>query len=365
MKITSVDVVQVQVPAYDPPFVWRKGLSGSEPAVTGAWLVLKTDAGIVGLSFTGRGVILQDAVDRRLRAELLGQDPLAREFLWNRLWESDRMERYPAALMSVIDIALWDIGAKAAGMPLHQLLGSFRTEIPAYASTVTYSSIEEYLDVADQCLELGFTAIKLHAWGDPRQDATLSLALREHVGPDVPLMYDGSAGFDLLDATYVGKALAEADYLWYEEPMREFSVTAYKRLAERVDVPLMVCEVAEGAHMATADFIASGCAGVVRAGPGLRGGITGAMRTAHLADSFLLRAEIHGGGLAARHLCLAISNTTYYEALVDSNPVRRPAEVDAAGNVTATTTPGIGWESEWALNGAPSALLEIDAVNIH
>ncbi|MFF3602034.1 enolase C-terminal domain-like protein, partial [Kitasatospora indigofera] len=327
-----------------------------DPAVDGAWLVLKTDAGVVGLSFSNRGAILQDAVDRRLRAELLGQDPLAREYLWHRLWEIDRIERFPVALMSVVDIAIWDIGGKAAGLPLHQLLGSYRSSIPAY---------EEYLDVADQCLELGFTAIKLHAWGDPRQDAKLSLALREHVGPDVPLMYDGSAGFDLLDATYVGTALAEADYLWYEEPMKEFSVTAYKRLAERVDVPLLVCEVAEGSHMATADFIASGCAGAVRAGPGLRGGITGAMRTAHLADSYLLRAEVHGGGLAARHLCMAISNTTYYEALVDSNPVRRPIEVDAAGNVTATTTPGIGWESAWEAGGAPAALVDIEAVEFH
>ena len=364
MKITGVDVVLVETPAYEPAFNWRHGLHGSAPADVGAWLVLRTDSDVVGLSFTNRGVILQDAVDRYLRTELVGQDPLAREFIWHRLWELDRMERYPVHLMAVIDTALWDIGGKAAGLPLHQLLGSYRSSIPAYASTVTFDSIEEYLDVADQCLELGFPAIKLHAWGDARMDAKLSLALREHVGPDIPLMYDGSAGFDLLDATYVGQALSEAGYLWYEEPMKEFSITAYKRLGERVDVPLMVCEVAEGAHMTTADFIDSGCAGVVRAGPGLRGGITGAMRTAHLADAYLLRAEIHGGGLAARHLCMAISNTTYYEALVDSPQVLRPAEVDASGKVTATTTPGIGWESEWAEAGVPAELAKINAINI-
>lgn len=363
MKITGVDVVLVDTPAYEPAFNWRHGLHGSAPADVGGWLVLHTDSDVVGLSFTNRGVILKDAVDRRLRTELVGQDPLAREFIWHRLWELDRMERYPVHLMAIVDIAIWDIGAKAAGMPLHQLLGSFRSSIPAYASTVTFDSIEEYLDVADQCLELGFPAIKLHAWGDAKQDAKLSLALREHVGPDVPLMFDGSAGFDVLDATYVGKALAEADYLWYEEPMKEFSITAYKQLSERVDVPLMVCEVAEGAHMTTGDFIASGCADVVRAGPLLRGGITGAMRTAHLADSYLLRAEIHGGGLAARHLCMAISNTTYYEALVDSPKVVRPAEVDALGNVRATTAPGIGWESDWGESGVPRELTQIVALN--
>ena len=355
--ITSVHVVRVRVPAHSPSFVWRDGLPGSEPEADGAWLVLKTDGGITGLCFTIRGAQLQDIVDRRMRVELVGQDPLAREYLWHRLWEVDRIDRFPLSIFGIIDVALWDIGAKAAGMPLHQLLGTFRSEIPAYASTVTFRSVAEYLDVADQCLELGFSAIKLHAWGDARRDAQLSLALREHLGPGIPLMFDGSAGYDLLDATYLGHALSEADYLWYEEPMKEFSVTAYRRLGEQVAVPLMVCEVAEGAHMKTADFIASGCADVVRTSSGLRGGVTGAMRTAHLADSFLIRAEVHGGGLVARHLCLAISNTTYYEALVVSNRVERPAEVDALGNVTATKSPGIGWEEEWSRSSVPAELM--------
>ena len=362
MLITSVEVVRVSVPAQDPPFRWREGLPGSDPEVDGAWLVVRTDDGVVGLSFTNRGVILQDIVDRRLRAELVGQDPLARELLWHRLWEIDRIERYPVHIMGTVDVAIWDIGAKAAKLPLFQLLGSFRSSIPAYASTVTFESIEEYLDVADQCLELGFPAIKLHAWGDARADARLSEALREHVGPDVPLMYDGSAAFDLLDATYLGRALSEADYLWYEEPMKEFSVGAYKALGERVDIPLLVCEVAEGAHMAAADFIASGCASAVRTSAVLRGGVTGAMRIAHLADAHLLRAEVHGGGLVARHLCMAIKNNTYYEALVLSNPVARPREVGADGHVHPPLTPGVGWESEWEESGPPRELVEVDAV---
>ncbi len=356
MKITAVDVVLVAVPASSPPFAWRAGLPGSEPAVETGWLVVQTDAGITGYASSIRGVQLADIVDRRLRGELIGKDPLQREFLWHRVWELDRIDRFPVGIFGLVDTALWDIGAKAAGLPLNQFLGPFREAIPAYASTVTYDTVEEYLDVADQCLELGFTAIKLHAWGDARKDAALCLALRERVGPGVPLMYDGSAGFDLLDAIYLGRALGEADYLWYEEPMREFNVTSHKRLGESIDVPLMVCEVAEGAHLATADFIASGCADVVRTSAVLRGGVTGAMRIAHLADSFQLRAEVHGGGLVARHLVLAISNTTYYEALVTGTHVKRPAEVDANGMVSATTAPGIGWEEQWALTGVPEGL---------
>ncbi len=355
MIITAVEVVRVTLPAYDPPFIWRDGLPGSEPELDAGWLVIRTDAGITGLSFALRGAILQDIVDRRLRPELLGQDPIAREFLWHRVWELDRIDRFPVFVQGMVDVALWDIAGKAVDLPVYKLLGSFRESLPAYASTVTFGSIEEYLDVADQCLELGYPAIKLHAWGDARRDARLVEGLREHVGPDIPLMYDGSAGFDLLDAVYVGKALAGADYLWYEEPMRESSITAYKWLGERVDVPLIVAEVAEGAHRNTADFIASGCAAAVRTSTGLRGGFTGAMRTAHLADSFLLRAEVHGPGVAARNLCMAISNTTYYESLIDSNPARRPSEVDADGNIHAPTLPGVGFEESWT-EGPPAEL---------
>ena len=154
-------------------------------------------------------------------------------------------------------------------------------------------------------------------------------------------MYDGSAGFDLPDAVYLGHALAEAGYRWYEEPMREFSVTAYRWLAERVDVPLLVGETSDGSHLNTADFIASGCATYVRTSANHRGGITGAMRIAHLADSFRLRAEVHGPTEPAVHLCMAIPNCTYYESLVKSNPVTREPRVGPDGLVHAPTDPGI------------------------
>ena len=346
MRITEVLLHLVPYAAVTP-FRWRDGLPGSDPAGIGAVLRIRTDSGLEGIATSVRGVIVNDVIARRLRAELIGQDPLQKEWLWHRVWELDRIEEFPLYVLGLIDTALWDLTGKVAGLPVYQLLGGYRSSIPAYASTVTYGSIEEYLDVADQCLELGYPAIKLHAWGDARRDAALCLALRGHVGDAVPLMYDGSAGFDLADSIYLGHALSDAGYLWYEEPMREFSITAYTWLAERVRVPLLVAETSDGVHMNAADFIASGCATFVRTSSGLKGGLTGAMRIAHLADSFRLRAEVHGGGLVNRHLCMAISNTTYYESLVKTNPVEREPVVDAQGLVHAPTAPGIGFESEW------------------
>ncbi|MEU8567926.1 enolase C-terminal domain-like protein [Streptomyces pathocidini] len=344
MRITHVECHLIKVPGAEPPFVWRDGLPGSSPDTEGAVLRVCTDEGPEGVAFAPRhGRIVQEVVDRVLRPELTGADPLRREWLWHRVWELDRVEELPLYLLGLADVALWDLAAKAAGLPLWQLLGGYRTSIPAQASTVTFPTVEEYLDVADQVRELGYTSIKLHAWGDWRRDAELCLKLREHVGDGFPLAYDGSAGFDLPDAIRLGRALSEADYLWYEEPMREFSVTAYQLLAQKVDVPLLVAETSDGAHMNSADFIAAGAATAgVRTSSELRGGITGAMRTAHLADAFRLRAEVHGPIIPHRHLCMAIPNNTYYESLIPANPARREDCLDAAGLLHAPTEPGIG-----------------------
>ncbi|WP_285567681.1 enolase C-terminal domain-like protein [Streptomyces sp. RTGN2] len=345
MKITSVEVHRVEVPPADPPFLWREGLAGSARVGDGAVLHLGTDEGAEGVALFARPgayAMLTSLVDVVFREELLGADPFQREWLWHRVWELDRIHELPLPALGLIDTALWDLAGRYYDEPVWRLLGGYRTSIPAYASTSTFANTEEFLDVADQSLALGYRGIKLHAWGDARRDAALCLALREHVGPDVPLMYDGSAGFDLPDAIHLGRALSEADYLWYEEPMREFSISSYRRLAECVDIPLLVAETSDGAHMNAADFIKAGAATFgVRASTNLRGGVTGAMRIAHLADSFQLRAEVHGSDLPNHHLCMAIPNTTYYESLVTSAHVVRERHVDADGLVHAPTAPGI------------------------
>ncbi|MFF4763749.1 hypothetical protein [Streptomyces sp. NPDC001292] len=152
----------VDLPA-QPVFRWRRGLPGSEGPVVGGILRIHTDQGLCGEAHTRRGTILNDLVERRIRQDLLGRDPSHRELLWHRLWELDRIEEFPIYVLGLVDIALWDLAGGAAGLPVHQLLGTYREAIPAYASTATFSSIEEYLDVADQCLASGFAAIKLHA----------------------------------------------------------------------------------------------------------------------------------------------------------------------------------------------------------
>lgn len=342
MKITSIRVEQQTVPVKHQ-FVWRKGLPGSGTTFDSARIVVETDEGISGVAYSSHGLVVKEIIERRVEPDLLGLDPLMKEYVWHRLWELDRIEEMPIYGLGLIDIALWDLCAKVAGLPLYKLLGGFRDRIPVYASTVTYASIEEFLDIADQCIDYGFRAIKLHAWGDPKQDAKLGQALRAHVGPDIELMYDGSAGFDLIDAIYVGRALAEAGFFWYEEPMREFNIDAYRRLRDKVDIPLLSGETSDGAHFNIADFIAFDAAEMVRTSTHYKGGVTGAMRIAHLAQAFNMRAEVHGGGMANLAIACAIPNTTWYESLVKTNPIIVEPGIGRDGCISPPDVPGIGW----------------------
>jgi L-alanine-DL-glutamate epimerase-like enolase superfamily enzyme len=349
MKITAVETEIIETKVKHK-YVWRKGLPGSGESNISTRLTIKTDEGIDGVAYAARGPIFVDLVDRRLRGILIGQDPLLKEHLWHEAWEIDRIEELPIYALGVIDIALWDLTAKVAGLPLYKVIGGARDSIDCYASTVTFRDIPEFLDVADQCLEYGFKAIKLHAWGDPKKDVALFLALRDHVGPDIELMYDGSAGFDLLDAIYVGRGAAEAGFLWYEEPMREFNIDAYRRLAKAVDVPLLSGETSDGGHFNIADFIAMDAAHMVRTSTHYKGGVTGALRIAHLAEAFNMRAEVHGGGPANLHIACAIPNTTYYESLVYSNPIDVEDGIGRDGKISPPQVPGIGWDARRPAN---------------
>src|SRR3954469_21644792 len=155
MQIAAVDVELILLPPVTPPFAWRRGLRGSAKARSTAVLRITTEEGAVGEAYhEWSGGMLADIVDRVLREELVGERADRREWLWHRLWGLDRTEEFPIWLFGVVDVALWDLERRARGGPVHPLLGTYRGSIPAYASTTTFPTPEEYLDVADQCLEL-------------------------------------------------------------------------------------------------------------------------------------------------------------------------------------------------------------------
>jgi L-alanine-DL-glutamate epimerase-like enolase superfamily enzyme len=340
MRVIDVEAYPIRV-RRPHPYSYGQGILSEWFEQT--WIRVVTDDGVDGYGSIERGAIGKDLVERRLRPLLIGMDPLQKELAWHRVWELDRAEELPIYALGAIDTALWDLTAKVAGLPLHVLLGGYRTAVPAYASTATFETIEDYLEVADQCLAYGFGAIKLHAWGDVERDAKLCRHLRDHVGDQVTLMYDGSAAFNPYDALYLGRVLEDANYLWYEEPMREFGTSAYRKLCDSLDIPILAPETADGVHYTAAEFILSGATDMVRTGVDYRG-VTGAMRVAHLADAFHMNAEIHADGPANVQVALAIKNNTFYESYVVSNPIAVEPRVGADGLVRAPAGPGVGYE---------------------
>jgi L-alanine-DL-glutamate epimerase-like enolase superfamily enzyme len=109
-------------------------------------------------------------VRRRLKA-LIGEDPLMTERLWGLIWEIDRVEEMQLCQLGLLDLIAWDIKSRTARLPIYRLLGGHRNRVPAYASTVTWDTMGEYEQHIKECLDVGFTAFKLHAWGDPKADA--------------------------------------------------------------------------------------------------------------------------------------------------------------------------------------------------
>ena len=172
--------------------------------------------------------------------------------------------------------------------------------MPAYASTVTWDTMDEYERYIKQCMDEGFTAFKLHAWGDAKEDAKLSRNLRKWTGPDADLMFDGSAGWDYVTSLWFGRVLEECGFLWYEEPMREFELSSYRKLCDALDIPVLAAETSDGCHWNMATWIQMGALDMTRVNTNYKGGFTGAMKIAHLSDSHGMRCQVHGMGLGQR-----------------------------------------------------------------
>ena len=230
MKITDVKIHYVEWQR--DPYHWRDGIMPGGPSARTGLLRILTDEGLEGWSYCGGGFNIEE-----VKWQLIGADPLDRERIWQNFWRNLRSSRLGFAI-GPVDCDLWDLFGKVKNLPVYKLLGGMRDRIPAYASTFTLDSLAEYMDLAETCLEKGYKAIKLHAWGRLEQDAELCRALRNKVGDDITLMYDASSMFNLFeDAVWFGRQLEAQNYYWYEEPIDHFIMTALARLAHELVLP--------------------------------------------------------------------------------------------------------------------------------
>lgn len=338
-------------------FAWRRGLPGSHGDIPrggtpkSAIIRMETDAGLYGAIEVNNGVSVMDLAERRYH-EFIGDNPLMTERLWSKMWEIDRIEEIPMRHLGLVDVLAWDIKSQRAGLPLYQLMGGNDPVVPAYASTVTWPTMDEYERHIKMCRDVGFKAYKLHAWGDVEQDILLSQNLRKWVGDDADLMFDGSAGWDYVDSLKVGLALQDLGFLWYEEPMREFHLGSYTKLCDKLTMPVLAAETSDGCHWNMASWIEAGALDMTRVNVGYKGGFTGSMKIAGLAESFGMRAQVHGMGRENAQLCAAIPNNDYYEQLIWTEEQIQTLDqlgdlsiVD--GNLNVSGEPGLGHQFDW------------------
>jgi L-alanine-DL-glutamate epimerase-like enolase superfamily enzyme len=200
-----------------------------------------------------------------------------------------------------------------------KLLGGYRDEIPAYASTTSYDTEKEYLDVVSAAVEEGYPSVKLHLrYRDVKTNAALCRSVRKLVGDEYSLTLDASALWNYTDSLWFGRVLEELNFDWYEEPMREFDLESYAKLCADLDIPILAAECTDGAHWNAGEFIRRNACDIMRTSVHYKGGFTGGAKVAHLAESYGMHAEVHGGGLTNLNLGLAIPNNTWYEDLVIS-----------------------------------------------
>jgi L-alanine-DL-glutamate epimerase-like enolase superfamily enzyme len=260
--------------------------------------------------------------------------------------------------IGAVDVALWDLAGKAAGMPIHRLLGTSRHSIPAYASSQVLDSAEAYAEEAVSFRDNGWAAYKIHPPQHPPTDIKVCEAVRRAVGDDYTLMLDSTWSYDFPAAVRVGRAIERLGFLWYEDPLHDQDITNYVKLRQKLDIPIMATEYPATGLESYAPWIMLQATDYLRGDVAVKGGITTLLKTAHLAEAFRMTYEIHHGGnslnnVANLHVACAIRNTTYFEVLLPDGAhkygLAKEIEVGRDGLVHAPEGPGLGAEIDFDL----------------
>ena len=339
---------------------------GNRISQRGNILRIETDQGIVGEYAGGRAA--EFSTIPLFAHFLIGRSALERELIYT---EVKRALRQVARIgLAPIDIALWDIAGKLYDQPIYKLLGGYKTSIPCYASTYHgdhqpdgLSSPEAFADFAEQCLDLGYPAFKIHGWGRApvSQEVANVHAVGQRVGDTMDLMLDPACELVTFgDAVKVGWACDENRFFWYEDPYRDGGISqfAHRKLRQLIKTPILQTEHVRSLEPHI-DFALADATDYVRGDVGYDG-ITGVMKLAHACEALGIDIEFHGPGPAQRQCMAAIRNTNYYEMglLHPKAPASHAANlyidyqddleaIDPQGHVSIPQGPGLGVAINW------------------
>jgi L-alanine-DL-glutamate epimerase-like enolase superfamily enzyme len=340
-----------------------------------------TEAGRVGIGesaiYGGSPGAVEALIHDVLAPRVLGEDPTRPEHLWARMfWPSHQLGNGGALIMALsgIDIAVWDLTAQIAGMPLYRLLGGYREQVPAYASAGFYMEGKGPKELAEEFrgyVDRGFRHGKMKVGRTPdtplnplvhmvRPDfAAVSLeedlervrAVREAVGDGFALAVDANNAWDPGTALRVGRELDRLGTAWFEEPVLTDDRRGSAALAAALDTPVSGYET-ESLVSGFRDLIAEQAVDIVQPDVIWTGGITGVRRVAALAHAAGLACVPHvyssASSLVANLHCIAsLPNSRLLE--FDQNPnglrtqlLTHPVEPDGDAVVHLSDRPGLG-----------------------
>lgn len=354
-------ITEVTVRVVGPPVIrhgWAHDLT--DQYMTATLVTIRTDEGLegTGCATTFTGYDFDRSVAETLRPlipALIGKDPLHIEALWQMLRPRTLPRAYGA--QSAIDMALWDLLGKKAGLPVYQLLGGARDHVPAYASTPLLPDVPAYLRFVDELIGQGFRVIKFHAWGLPEKDLELCRAVRKaHPGMDVAFMLDAEGNYDQKGALRAALELEGLGFTWFEAPLPDYDVLGYRELVSRTNLAIIPAGNWLVDLPLVREMIATRTWSAVRIDAGTCGGISPARKVLALAEAAGMSAEVQCWSYTLQqaadlHLIVAHPHCTYFEQPVPYNAFEYGAKnvirTQPDGCVYVPKAPGLGIEIDW------------------
>ncbi|MBI1696287.1 mandelate racemase, partial [Lactobacillus crispatus] len=313
-------------------------------------IVIETDEGITGYGCSWE---LDDKFVNSMGKKIIGEDPLNNERIWSKIYVPKFIGRRGDSLknVSAIDIALWDIKAKVAKLPLYQLLGGYCDRIPFYTAGGYYAEgkgIVELQKEMEQYVEWGAKAVKMKVGAlSLKEDAKRVKAVREAIGDDVKLMVDANSSYRFFEAIEFSKMIEEYHPYWFEEPVSADDYDGYRKVAEKSLVPLAGGEN-EMTRFGFRDLINTQSISILNPDATCLGGITEFIKVAGMADANGLDMSPHGQQQVHVHLDCALPNVTlaeFYPPQYDAKiyeAFKDPIQMNSDGTISPSKEPGVG-----------------------
>jgi D-arabinonate dehydratase len=351
LRITDVRAVTCDVPVPRPIVMGDLRYDTRDYAI----VEIETDAGVCGIGFgMARYAPVADVIERNLKPLLVGEDALLTERLWDRLYYLNLPIAQRGIFMralSLVDIALWDIKGKAAGLPVWKLFGGHRDRMPVLVAGGYVAADKSTNDLSAEIRDYvrrGFAEVKIAAGQVLERDTERVAAAREAAGAESRLIYDAHWQWREPQAVLrVIKDWERFDLGWIEDPFPSEMLDPLERLRERTGIPLAMGEDLTG-RWAFRNVLERKLVDVLRVDVTNVGGFTEALKVCALAAAYDVPVSPHVFPELHVHLAAGLANVQHVEITdppqgIEALHVLLTDKVEIKdGHATAPDRPGLG-----------------------